>query len=159
MLFANIELYTNIVVAHRDEIGEDYLVPLVGPDLAARLMNKTDFYATCAELGVPHPESVIVSPGPLDGIGDELPFPYPVILKPSNTDIYPRLHFEGQQKVYLVEDAASLREIAARIFAAGTTTTSSSRSTSRATSRSCASSTRTPTGTDACASSRRARSS
>lgn len=68
VLFANIELYTNIVVAHRDEIGEDYLVPLVGPDLAARLMNKTDFYATCAELGVPHPESVIVSPGPLDGI-------------------------------------------------------------------------------------------
>ena len=119
VLFANIELYTNIVVAHRDEIGADYLVPLVGPDLAAKLMNKTDFYATCAELGVPHPESVIVRPGPLDGVGDALPVPYPVILKPSNTDIYPRLRFEGQQKVYLVEDAASLRDVAARIFAAG----------------------------------------
>lgn len=119
VLFANIELYTTIVVAHRDEIAEDYLVPLVDADLAGRLMNKTDFYATCAELGVPHPESVIVSPGPLDGVGDALPFPFPVILKPSNTDIYPRLRFEGQQKVYLVDDAASLREIAARIFAAG----------------------------------------
>ena len=119
VLFANIELYTTIVVAHREEIAADYLVPLVDAGLAGRLMNKTDFYATCAELGVPHPESVIVSPGPLEGVGDDLPFPYPVILKPSNTDVYPRLRFEGQQKVYLVDDATELRAIAGRIFAAG----------------------------------------
>jgi D-aspartate ligase len=97
------------------------VVPLVDRALADRLINKTDFYATCDALGVPHPRTVVLTPdGRGDaGIGEDLPFAYPVILKPSNTDIYPRLHFEGKQKVYLLDDAAAVRDVAERIFAAG----------------------------------------
>lgn len=123
LLIANIEHYTNAVLAHRDVLAEHYLIPLADPATAARLMTKTEFARTCAELGVPHPETVVA---PADdvasaGFGDDLPFPYPVILKPSDTDTYPRLRFEGKQKVYRVPDAASLRETAARIVAAGYT--------------------------------------
>jgi D-aspartate ligase len=121
LLIANIEFYTNVVVAHRAELEDLYVIPLVGAELAARLMNKTDFYRTCAELGVPHPETVIASAADVDapGFGEGLPFPYPLILKPSDTDTYPRLRFEGKKKVYLVSDAAELRDVARRIYAAG----------------------------------------
>ncbi|WP_265447720.1 hypothetical protein [Flexivirga meconopsidis] len=120
LLLPTIEFYTNIVLERRAQLDPRYVIPLVDHDLAKRLMNKTDFYRTCDELGVPHPATVVVGPGPVDrALGDDLPFPYPVILKPSNTDVYPRLSFAGKQKVYVVPDQTALREIAARIFAAG----------------------------------------
>ena len=121
LLLANIEFYTNILIEHRAELEDDFIVPLVHKPLADRLMDKTDFYRTCAELGVPHPATVVVRPASAaDGtLGTDLPFPYPVILKPSDTDTYPRLQFEGKQKVYLVQDAGQLRSYVERIFAAG----------------------------------------
>lgn len=118
LLFPTIEFYTTVVLEHRTELDDRYVVPLVDAAVADRLMNKTDFYRTCAELGVPHPETVIVSPDTDLSVADQLPFPYPVILKPANTDVYPRLEFEGKQKVYLVQDPAELRSVAGRIFAA-----------------------------------------
>ena len=121
LLLANIEFYTNILIEHRAELEDEFIIPLVHKPLADRLMDKTDFYRTCAELGVPHPATVVVRPQSAAdaALGTDLPFPYPVILKPSDTDTYPRLQFEGKQKVYLVQDAAQLRSYVERIFAAG----------------------------------------
>ncbi len=120
LLLANIEYYAGVVLEHRAELEEHFLIPLVDAGLAARLMNKTDFARTCAELGVPHPETVVVTPGaPREALGSALPFPYPVILKPADTDSYPRIPFEGKQKVYLVQDAEELRTLVDRVFTAG----------------------------------------
>ncbi len=121
LLIATIEFYTNVLIDHRSAFDERFIVPLVDRALADRLINKTDFYATCAQLGVPHPATAVVSPTHRGDptVGEDLGFEYPVILKPSNTDVYPRLHFEGKQKVYLVPDARALRATVERILAAG----------------------------------------
>lgn len=121
LLIANIEHYTSTVLAHRDELAEHYLIPLADATTAARLMTKAAFARTCAELGVPHPETVIASADDVasPGFGTDLPFTYPVVLKPSDTDTYPRLRFAGKQKVYVLPDADSLRDVAARIATAG----------------------------------------
>ncbi|RNI24357.1 hypothetical protein [Flexivirga caeni] len=119
LLFPTIEFYTGVVLEHRDELDDRYVVPLLSKQLADRLMNKTDFYRTCEELGVPHPATRIVSPGDDTSVLDDLPFGYPAILKPADTDTYPRLSFEGKQKVYLVQGREEMWSIAQRIFAAG----------------------------------------
>jgi D-aspartate ligase len=121
LLVPLIEFYSNVVIANQQALGQYYLIPLPAAPLAEQLMNKTDFYATCARLGVPHPVTVVVNPDQADDkeLGENLPFAYPVILKPSNTDIYPRLQFAGRQKVYLLETPTQVRDIAKRIFAAG----------------------------------------
>ncbi len=121
LLIPTIEFYTNVVINHRERLEPHYLIPLVGRELADRLINKTDFYATCKALGIPHPITTVLTPAHRGdpGIGEALGFEYPVILKPSNTDIYPRLHFEGKQKIYLVPDASALRSVVEMIFAAG----------------------------------------
>ena len=121
LLFATIEYYTNVLIDHRDELDPRFIVPLVTRELADRLINKTDFYRTCEELGIPHPRTAVLTPADRgdDSVGQNYPFAYPVILKPSNTDIYPRLSFEGKQKVYLLDDAAAVRETAEKIWAAG----------------------------------------
>lgn len=121
LLIPTIEVYTNVVIERRDELKKHFVFSLVEPELANQIMNKTDFYATCERFNIPYPKSLMLSPEPesqkqLDG---DLPFSFPVILKPSNTDIYPRLSFAGKQKVYLINDAAELRSTSAKIFAAG----------------------------------------
>jgi D-aspartate ligase len=110
-----------VVIDNHERLAPHYVIPLVDRALADKLINKTDFYATCAALGVPHPITTVVTPTHRNdpSVGEGLGFDYPVILKPSNTDIYPRLHFEGKEKVYLVPDAAALRATAEMIFAAG----------------------------------------
>ena len=123
VIFATIEYYTNVVIDHRAELEADYVIPLVGEAVKRRVIDKSDFYRTCAELGVPHPETVVVTPGTAGdpSLGDDLPFDYPVILKPSDTDTYPRLQFEGKEKVYRIQDAPELRTVAAKIIRAGYT--------------------------------------
>jgi D-aspartate ligase len=121
LLFATIEFYTNVLIDHRSQLDPRFIVPLVDRALADRLINKTDFYRTCEQLGVPHPVTRVMTPADAGDPqwGDDLPFAFPVILKPSNTDIYPRLSFAGKQKVYLLDTAAEVRETAHRIFEAG----------------------------------------
>ncbi|WP_291377707.1 hypothetical protein [Demequina sp.] len=121
LLIGTIEYYVNVLIDYRERLGERFVVPLVDRALADRLINKTDFYATCEEVGVPHPRTVVLTPDVRrdSGVGEGLPFSYPVILKPSNTDVYQRRSFPGKQKIYLLDDPASVREVAERIFAAG----------------------------------------
>lgn len=120
LLLPNIEFYANVVLDHREVLEEHYVVPLVRKELADRLMHKARFAELCAELGIPHPATEIVPPGPVaEDLGDDLPFPFPVIVKPANTDIYPRLRFPGKQKVYLVADAAGLRDVVRRMVDGG----------------------------------------
>lgn len=121
LLIPTIEYYTNVVIDHRAQLEGRYLIPLVGRELADRLMNKSDFYATCAQLGIPHPRTVVIGykrKGDAS-IGEDLPFDYPVILKPSNTDLYPRLAIPGKQKVYLLPTATALREVVDHLFGHG----------------------------------------
>jgi D-aspartate ligase len=99
LLIGTVEYYVNVLIDNREQLGDRFVIPLVDRELADRLINKTDFYATCDALGVPHPRSVVLTPNDRGdaSFGDDLPFTYPVILKPSNTDVYPRLCFEGKQ--------------------------------------------------------------
>lgn len=121
LVIACIEYYLNVMIDRRDELGDRFVVPLPPRELADKLINKTDFYATCEALGIPHPVTRVLTPAMRGdaSLGEDLPFTYPVILKPSNTDVYPRLTFAGKQKVYLLHSAAEVREVAERIFAAG----------------------------------------
>ncbi|MBC7291953.1 MAG: hypothetical protein H5T83_11565 [Actinotalea sp.] len=121
LLIPNIELYATILLERRAELEGHFLIPLVDAGLARRLMNKSSFAQICADLGVPHPATVVVTPQtPRDAtLGADLPFAYPVVVKPADTDTYPRLRFEGKQKVYVVADAAELRSVADRVYEAG----------------------------------------
>ena len=120
LLMPNIEFYTTVVLENRDVLSQHFIIPLVDTSLAQRLMHKASFAQICAEFNIPHPATRVLHAGEIPAdFGTDLPFGFPVILKPANTDIYPRRSFEGKKKVYVVSAAAQLREIASRIFAAG----------------------------------------
>jgi D-aspartate ligase len=123
LLLPTIEAYTNAVIRHRVELERSFIIPVVDSQLAQELVNKAEFYQTCARLGIDHPRSVIIDEsGAQDAhLGENLPFTYPVILKPSDTELYPSLKFEGQKKIYLVSSPAEVRQTAQLIYAGGYT--------------------------------------
>lgn len=121
LLIANIEFYTGVVLDHRAELDEHFLIPLVDAKIGRQLMSKTGFAHLCAEYGIAHPTTVVIAREALadEALGEDLPFPYPVILKPSDTDVYGRMSFPGKKKVYLVADARELRASVRAIYDAG----------------------------------------
>lgn len=120
LLIANVEYYISIVMDHRERLERNFTIPLVPAEVAERLLNKADFYRTCDELGVAHPVTRVFGQADVAaGLPHGLPFAFPVIVKPSDTDIWGRMHFTGKEKVYLADDAAELQRIADTIYAAG----------------------------------------
>ncbi len=121
MVFPTIEMYAYTVIERAAELSENIVVPL--PDAAAfsRVKNKRDFYEACEEFGVPYPAYTIVNETHQDDplLGENLDFPYPAVVKPSDTSIYPRLSFAGRKKVYRVANPTELREVVQLVFQGG----------------------------------------
>ena len=120
LLIANVEYYIGVVMEHRTRLERHFVLPLVPTEVAHRLLNKADFYRTCEELGVAHPVTRVVNKADVaTGLGGDLPFDFPVIVKPSDTDVWGRMQFPGKRKVYLAADGRELQQIADSIYAAG----------------------------------------
>ena len=120
LLIANVEYYISVVIEHRERLERDFIIPLVSKEVADRLLNKADFYKTCEQLGVPHPTTRVIGRTEVAaGLTADLPFDFPVVVKPSDTDVWGRMHFPGKQKVYLATDIHDLQRIADDIYSHG----------------------------------------
>lgn len=121
VLFPTIESYINTAIRHREELIKYFKLPLVDAELASRLVDKADFYNTCAQYGIPHPTTLTVTKDDVwhEDFGTELGFDYPAILKPSDTEIYPSLKFPGQKKIYLCATPEELRKESKNIYQGG----------------------------------------
>ena len=89
--------------------------------LLKRLINKVSFYEVCEEFGLPYPKTFILTPDLLeDGrFTQELPFEFPVALKPANSVAWLSVDFEGRKKAFIIEDRAEFDKIVERIYQAG----------------------------------------
>ena len=116
LLIPAIEFYTNVVMDHREAFGSQFLIPLPDKGVVDRLISKTDFYATCEKLAIPHPETMILSPAQAQGSWIAPSFGYPAIVKPADTDLYQRVNFEGKKKIFKVDSESELRALVTKIF-------------------------------------------
>ncbi len=91
------------------------------PALLSSFETKDKFYALCEKHGLDYPKTVVVEKeGRVTG-GDDLPFSYPIILKPENSNAYEYLHcqFEGKKKVYFLASREEYRRVAEALDKAG----------------------------------------
>ena len=107
--------YSVLLSEHKSELDERYVAICSGPGVLTELENKARFYALCEREGVPYPKTVRVD-GPQV---PELPFPYPVAVKPTNAALYREHPFEGQKKAFIINDEPMLAETLRRIYASG----------------------------------------
>ena len=109
--------YINMITKNRKQLPENIIVPFIPYELMNNLQKKDYFYALSEEVGVDYPDTLLVSKEM--GLNFEVPFEYPVILKSSESIHYWNYPFEGQEKVYIIQNREELNRTVDMIFNSG----------------------------------------
>lgn len=114
IILSNTDYYVQLVIHNKEKIlklSNNFIVPTIDEKLFKTLFNKADFYQLCDKYDLPHPKTIIYD-FKKDNLGEyKMIIPYPVFMKPSNTDKYTRLEFVGRQKGYLVKDDEEFKRV------------------------------------------------
>ena len=109
-----------LAIAENSEFLQQYYIFLSPePKLAKSLSSKESFYGLCQKYDIPFPKTEIFYKSSSFSILENLPFPYPIILKPANSAEYWRAPFEDMKKVYTVKNKEEAKNIISKIFNAG----------------------------------------
>lgn len=111
--------YAAMCIRNAPKLKKDYIIPYINSDLMQKLVSKASFYALCDEYGIPYPSTVVLQSAADTPKLAQLPFAYPVIIKPSSSIAYWKYPFTGMKKVYVAKDAAQAEKITNEIYAAG----------------------------------------
>lgn len=111
--------YINMIAKTRDLVPDNVIVPFISHEQMDALQRKDYFYDLCDEVGVNYPDTLVITKEM--GLDFEVEFPYPVILKSSESIFYWDYPFEGQEKVYTIHNREELDKTIQQIYDAGYT--------------------------------------
>lgn len=117
ILFAASDGYAELVIDHQEELSEFCELPFVKQDLKNKLILKEDFYELCDKVGLPYPNTLKITPDNYKGI--EIPFDYPVVVKPSNSVTYTVADIKDKKKAYILQNEEEVRIALHNIFDSG----------------------------------------
>ena len=109
--------YVRLLSGCASRMPKNAIVPYLDNGQLDRLIVKENFYRLCDELGIDHPRTLTVHPG--EDVPASLPFPYPVVVKASDSSRYFAHPFPGQRKVYFPENCTELVEAIGAMRSAG----------------------------------------
>nr|WP_317283289.1 ATP-grasp domain-containing protein [uncultured Sellimonas sp.] len=109
--------YVALISKHKAELEENIIAPYIDFDLMNSLQQKETFYKLCEKHGVDYPGTFVYKNGM--SMDFEINFPYPVILKPSDSIKYWEHPFDTQKKVYTIENRKELEKVIGEIYGAG----------------------------------------
>lgn len=100
--------YASYLIRRRPLLEKHFILPVPAPE-TLRYADKQIFQNACAERGILVPATVFLNRD--DPFPSELPFAYPIVIKPSSSEEYWRFPFPGMRKVYFAagkEDAGNI---------------------------------------------------
>lgn len=115
--------YAAMLIRHREELEDRYIIPYIDEPLMEKLVDKADFYEMCDKYGIKYPKTKVLSAvcTEEDVCEEALGFSYPIILKPSSSIDYWHHPFDGMKKVYTVNSPAETVKVVSEIYGAGYT--------------------------------------
>lgn len=105
LLLGSADAAVTSIVRIRDELkGLDgrWVAPYVGMEQLSAGTEKQNFARLCQDLGVNHPPTVAVDIGAPGDIDVDLPFGFPIVIKPADGSRWKAAPFPGQKKVHVV---------------------------------------------------------
>ena len=79
-----------------------------------RLIDKESFYKVCEEYGLDYPKTYICTKETKNNL--DLPFNYPIVVKPADSVLYFETHFEGKKKAYIIESEEEYKNVVNTIY-------------------------------------------
>lgn len=106
--------YIKLLVRNQDKLRGTYEFECISEELLMRLSIKESFYEVCTEHGFAFPQTTTCSYENYKNI--ELPFDFPVIIKPSNSVAYWNCSFPHKKKVFVAETREEFDKILEAIY-------------------------------------------
>ena len=119
LVVASNENYAELAIRSRAVLEPHYVLPFISEELMDQVVYKERFYEMCEEHGLDYPDTVIFNKG-MDPEMD-LPFGFPVVVKPSDSMTYFNAQFEGKKKAYVLHDKAAFTDAIRQIYSSSYT--------------------------------------
>lgn len=126
LLLGSLDLHIGQLVRNREALEEFYTLPYPDEQTITQAANKSEFYAVCEKLGIPHPRTVVIDPRKVASEGAEAAVPeelpeFPLIGKPADSAAWVDASFEGKQKVFRFTDRDAVVTMVGRMAKGGYT--------------------------------------
>ncbi len=106
--------YTKLLARNQETLRPYYRFACIGEELLMRLSMKESFYALCDQYGFAYPKTATVTVNNYTAF--EVPFAFPVVIKPSNSVAYWNCHFPHKKKVFVAETKDEFDAIVTAIY-------------------------------------------
>lgn len=108
--------YASFLIRKAEILGSKFIIPSPTPS-ALEYADKAVFASVCGQHGILTPETVVLSVD--DAFPNDLPFSYPIVLKPSVSEEYWKNPFSGMRKVWFLRNRSEAVAICEKIKRSG----------------------------------------
>lgn len=120
LLIACGDAYAALIAENLAELKKYFICPYISYELQEKLTNKVTFYEICEKYQLPHPKTLVIkTPEITDPKKIQLPFAFPVALKPANSVEWLDIQFVGRKKAYRLKTREEFDDLLLKIKAAG----------------------------------------
>lgn len=121
ILLANADWLIGLIIRHRSELEEHYLLPTLTQEVLDAVSDKATFAQICADVDVAVPRTVVIdfsAEGPTD-VPDVSELGWPVVAKASRSSAYTHVSFPGKRKVFEFSSQDELADLVRTLDSAG----------------------------------------
>lgn len=111
--------YALFIINNQSTLNKYFFCPCPSKRIAAEISDKAGFYRKCNEMGLLYPQSIIISSLAELNVLCDLPFDYPIIIKPSSSWKYWKHPFPSMRKVYVAHSKPEAERITSDIYNSG----------------------------------------
>lgn len=113
--------YAELLSQHKEDLKDYYVFAANDYSLFEKLINKVSFYDICEKYQLPYPKTLIITKDMVAAgkLNQELPFDFPVALKPANSVEWLSVDFEGRKKAFIIDNLTEFNTILDRLYKAG----------------------------------------
>lgn len=106
--------YVRLIVENKERLKDMYVLPYADKEAMDNIVLKETFYGLCSKYNLDYAKTFVYKKEM--ELNFELPFDFPVVLKPSCSVSYNKHSFPGQKKVYFPDDMESLKAALKEIY-------------------------------------------
>ena len=117
LLVAAGDWYVRMIIENKDRLGRLFTIPYIDRALLDEVVRKDRFYGLLDDVGVPYPKTVVVDMAQDLGEEHDLPFGFPLVMKPADSALHHYASYPGKRKVFILETREELDDTLARVRA------------------------------------------